>query len=243
MQELHDLRQMMDSPPPSGRGIPGPPTEEEVQRCIQTLLYRQFIYTHQQKQYGGVLKFLTESYYQSFFRKYFAAMGFEFIHDRKSGMVGLKVAMDAKRVDRGGNLKKDETQTLLLLRLLYEEGYSDGRYTPRGEVEVSTDTILDRIDFYAKMDVGEGRLGEILQGFKSRGLVNVGDVDPEERTRTVTIYPGIEHVTSEAYIQKLENQALDRVAAVREAALRVAAMPEQENDNGVEERDDSQESA
>src|ERR1700737_3353312 len=89
LKEFRELEDVADTYRP-GRGGPEPPDEDGITRCIQVMLARQCIYANQHG-LGPSYRVLSTPQYQSFFRKYFAAMGLEFHHDSRSGLVALKV--------------------------------------------------------------------------------------------------------------------------------------------------------
>lgn len=232
MDELKELRELVDKRVAPGRTLVPPPTEDEVRRCIEVLLHRQFIYPHQHS-LKPVHSILSEADYQGFFRKYFNAMGLEFIHDSRSGMVGLRMPAGIPRHNSNATrLKKDETQVILILRLVFEEIYRDGRQGARGEVEISSDDLLDKLVVVADMEIGETRLAEVLTRFERKGLVEVGDRDPEERVRMITIYPGIEHATPDIFIQRVEDKANELTANAGGADRATAATDDERNGTG-----------
>lgn len=202
LKEYRDLVDLREDYRPSQGGVQ-PPDEEEVTRCIQVMMHRQCIYSHA-RHYSRVFAILSSAQYQSFFRRYFAAMGYELHHDQRAGMVALKASSGTKRVDgQSAKLKKDETLVLLTLRLAYEEGFRNNDMGGRGEIEITTDDLLEKLDVVASTSVAESRLMEILTFFKRKGILEIGERDPVERVRPLTILPGVEIVVSEAYVGQI----------------------------------------
>ncbi|MDR3439732.1 DUF4194 domain-containing protein [Telmatospirillum sp.] len=210
MPELRDLQDLLDKADTyrPGRGIPEPPTEEEVTRCIQVLMSRQCIYPHQNH--------LARSYnimacpdYQEFFRRYFSAMGLEFHFDPRSRMIALRVpGIDKKRYDwQASRLKKDETLVLYTIKLAYEEGFRANQMGTRGEVEITTNDLIDKLDVVANVQLEESRMMAILKLLERKGVVHIGELDPIERIRSLTILPGIEVACPEVYMQAVADWA------------------------------------
>lgn len=211
LKELRELVDMADTYRP-GRGIPEPPDEETVTRCIQVMLARQCIYPGMHG-LGPVYRVLSTPEYQGFFRKYFAATGLEFHHDTKSGMVALKVPGGVPRYDhQAGRLRKDETAVLLALRVVYEEAFRSKQFDELGRAETTTNDIYDKLAVIAGIELDETRLLEILSFFKKKGIVEIGERDPVERVRPLTILPGIEVVVPATYVERV-HKACDELQA------------------------------
>jgi hypothetical protein len=230
--ELKDLRDLLDKAGTyrPGRGIPEPPDENEVARCIQTMLARQCIYPAQPA-FTRLHKIMACPDYQGFFQRYFAAMGLELHHDTKSGMLALKVpSADKRRFDwQHARLKKDETLVLFVLKLSYEEGFQARTMNAEGGVEITTDDLVDKLDAVAKTRIEETRLMAILDMLKRKGMVAVGEFDPVERIRLLTVLPGIEIACPEHYVQLIAEWATQQDEAEPEEAEAVAAYEEIEN--------------
>jgi hypothetical protein len=213
LKEFRDLVDQQDSYRP-GRGIPEPPKEEELTRCIQILMSRQCIYPHQHH-LARSYQIMAATEYQGFFQKYFAAMGLEFYFDTRSRMVALRFpGADKRRYDwQASRLKKDETLVLLVLKLAYEEGFRTNTMGVRGDVEITSNDVVDKLEMIGRVTIEETRLNEILGLLKRKGVLDLGDRDPVERVRPVTILPGIEVGAPESYIQQVRDWAEQLPAA------------------------------
>lgn len=236
MGELVDLTRLVEKAEDykHGYGKPQPPDEEEVARCIQALLQRQCIYPHQRR-YSRVHEILSTEEYQGFFRKYFAAMGLEFYWDHRSRMVALRVPrMDKKRFEyQPARLSKEETIVLLALKLAYEEGFQKNEMGTRGEVEITTDDLVDKIDAVAGVGIEEKTLREALTRFKGKGVCELGELDRQERVQPVTILPGVEVAWPEYYSELVANWAEEHRLA-EEATARGADEADGTDDTGSE---------
>jgi len=218
LKEFRDLVDLRDEHR-SGRGIPEPPTEEELTRCIQVLMSRQCLYPHQQH-LARPYTIMATVEYQGFFQKYFAAMGLEFHFDTRSRMVALRFpGADRRRYDwQASRLKRDETLALLALKLAYEEGFRANLMGARGEVEITTNDLVDKLEMIARMPIEEARLNEILNLLKRKGILDLGERDPVERVRPLTILPGIEVAVPESYVQQVSDW-VDQLPAVAAASV------------------------
>lgn len=207
LKDLADLLDKADGHRP-GQGVPEPPTEEEVTRCIQVMLSRQCIYPFQHT-LSRVYAILRWHGYQDFFRRYFATMGLELYHDTRSDMIALRFpGADKKRYDWQANrLKKDETLVLFVLKLAYEEGFKAQAMTVKGTVEITTDDLIDKLSVVGGVEIEETRLYSILEQFRRKGIVVLGERDPVERVRPLTVLPGIEVACPDAYMQQVSDWA------------------------------------
>jgi hypothetical protein len=203
IDELREFRDLVDKADTYkiGRGVPPPPGEEEIARCLQIMLARQCIYPWMHG-IESSYRTLSTPEYQDFFRKYFVALGLRFYHDTRSGMVALKVKEDTPRYDwQAARLKKDETCVLLALRLMYDEELKRGNSTERGTVEVTTNDLYDKLQVIAKIEVPDVRLQEILHFMRRKGVVDIGERDPVDRVLELNILPGVEIAVSPAYVE------------------------------------------
>jgi hypothetical protein len=206
LKEFNDLVDAKDTYRP-GRGVPEPPDEDGITRCIQVMLARQCIYANQHG-LGPSYRVLSTPQYQGFFRKYFAAMGLEFYHDSRSGLVALKVPGRAPRFDHQSHrLRKDETAVLLALRVAYEEAFQNKEFNELGRVELTTDQLYDKLSVIGRIEIDDTRLKEILDLVRRKGVIDLGERDPVERVTPFTILPGIEIVVPSTYIERVRNVA------------------------------------
>ena len=206
LKEFTELVDMADTHRP-GLGIPEPPDEEGITRCIQIMMARQCIYEGMYG-LGPSYRILSTPKYQGFFRRYFAAMGLEFVHDIRSGMVALKVPGGVPRYDhQSGRLKKDETAVLIALRVAYEEAFRNKQFSELGIVEISTDELYDKLAVIADVEIEAARLAEILALLKRKGVVDLGERDPVDRVTPLTILPGIEILVPSTYIERVRMAA------------------------------------
>lgn len=234
IDELKEFRELADMKHGwrQGRGVPEPPDEAAIKRCIQVMMARQCIYPDMHH-LGPSYRVLSTPEYQGFFRRYFAAMGLEFHHDTRSGMVALRVPEGAPRYDhQGGRLKKDETAVLLALRIAYEEAFREKRFDDGAAVDTTTDEIFDRLGVIGGVGIEAGRLREILDFLRRKGVVELGERDPVEHVIPVTILPGIEVVVPSTWVERVR-MAAEAVPDAPAAADASAADGEGWSGNGA----------
>lgn len=212
-----------------GRGIPEPPDEEGITRCIQVMLARQCIYANM-RSIAPSYRILATPEYQDFFRKYFSAMGLEFHHDPRSGLVALRVPGAAPRYDQQSmRLKKDETAVLLALRVAYEEAFRNKQFNDLGTVEATTDDIYDKLTVIGGVEIESARLMDILFFLRKKGIVELGERDPVERVTPLTILPGIEVAVPSTYIEcaRMAAEAVPSAEGVENAAVGTTETPKE----------------
>ncbi|HEY1608326.1 MAG TPA: DUF4194 domain-containing protein, partial [Paraburkholderia sp.] len=101
-------------------------------------------------------------------------------------------------------LAKDETLVLLALRLLLENGFKAGQMSEIGRVDSTTDELHDAIRTLAGTEPPiEGRLTEILQEFRRRGMVRIGERDVTDRVTPITVLPGVRHLCTDAFARAI----------------------------------------
>jgi Domain of unknown function (DUF4194) len=184
MLELDEVRELLEG----RRGNP-PVAKDDIEIAIQALLTHQVIYPDTSLLRRDTYDLIRR--HSTFFERYFNAMGVSLRIEPATGMIAL-----VRGPNRYGwqfnRLKKDETLTMLALRLALDEGLRAGLMDDMGRVETNTDEIFDRIRTLAKVEPpGEARLEEILKWLRKRGAVLLHDPDRIERITPVTVLPGI----------------------------------------------------
>jgi hypothetical protein len=184
MLELDEVRELLEG----RRGHP-PVEKHEIEIAIQALLTHQIVYPDTSLLRRDTYDLIRR--HNTFFERYFNAMGMSLTIEPSTGMIAL-VRGSNRYGWQFNRLKKDETLTMLALRLALDEGMRAGLMDDTGRVETNTDEIFDRIRTLAKVaPPGESRLEEILKWLRKRGAVMVHDPDRLERVTPVTVLPGI----------------------------------------------------
>lgn len=206
MAELREVAAIFDG---------GKVEEEDLQSALQALLFHQCLY--EDWPYPPAYRIIARHLAQV--QPIVAALGYKLVHHTVANMLVL----DTESVVYGINmarLKKDETVVLLILRLLYAENISS--LDDRGRIDTNTDDLHDRLRSAGEEPPAVKRLHEILKFFQRKGLVRIGENDPEEQILQLSIMPGmtmlVPDVYVEAVIQWLERQAFEAAEAGEEAA-------------------------
>jgi len=198
MLELDDVRELLE-----GRRGSAPVDKNDIEIAIQALLTHQIIYPD-----TGLLRRDTYDLirrHNTFFERYFNAMGARITIEPSTGMVAL-VRGQNRYGWQFSRLKKDETLVLLALRLTLDEGLRAGLMDDAGRVETNTDEIFDRIRTLGKVDPPlESRLEDILKSLRRRGAVLLHDPDRIERIAPVTVLPGIRILVDDTFAASLVN--------------------------------------
>jgi hypothetical protein len=169
-------------------------TEEELQTALQALLFHQCLYEDWPyppayrlvgRHFGGI---------QSIVR----ALGYRLVRHADAGMIVLETDGVIYGVHMA-RLKKDETIILLILRLIYAEGISS--LDERGRVDCSTDDVYDRLRSAGEAPPQMPRLVEILKMFQRKGIVRLGEHDPEEKILQFQIMPGVTVLVPDVHIE------------------------------------------
>lgn len=197
MAELREVAAILDT---------GKVTDEEVQSALQALLFHQCLY--EDWPYPPAYRLIARHF--GHIQSIVGAFGYRLVHHAVAAMLVLETEGVVYGVHMA-RLKKDETIVLLILRLLYAEGISS--LDERGRVDSNTDEIHDRLRTAGEEPPAINRLNEILKGFQRKGLVRLGDNDPEEKVLQLQIMPGVTvlvpDVYVEAVIQWLERELFD----------------------------------
>jgi hypothetical protein len=229
--ELAQVRDILDA---------GKVDEEQLQAALQALFFHQCLYEDwpSPPAYRTVVRHIGQ------IQPIVGAFGYKVTYHPVAHMLvlestGVVYALHMSR------LRKDETSVLLALRLLYAEQVSS--LDENGRVEITTDDVHDRLRAAGDEPPPMQRLLDILRLFQRKGVVRVGELDPEEQVVTLAIMPGVTvlvpDVYVEALVQWLENRTdeapkglLAIVADARgqeEPASSVAAAAEDEEENGI----------
>jgi hypothetical protein len=229
--ELSQVRDILDA---------GKVDEEQLQAALQALLFHQCLY----EEWPSAPAYRTVARHLAQIQPIVGAFGFKVTHHPVAHMLVLEAtgAVYALHMSR---LRKDETSVLLALRLLYAEGVSS--LDENGRVEITTDDVHDRLRAAGDEPPAMQRLLEILRLFQRKGIVRMGELDPEEQIVILAIMPGVTVLVPDVYVEALvrwlENRIdgppkglLAIVADARgqgEADAHVAAAPEDEEPDEV----------
>jgi hypothetical protein len=172
----------------------GPDADEvasNLMRAGRELVGRQVIHSddHSQKTNWSLI-----CRHRGYFEDLMGAFGYRLIVDGSSEYVMI-IPDEAAMSGRRGTASKIETLILFALRILWEEGSRQGEQDYRGWVEIDTTILVDHLaSFGATGTIRKSEMKGYLAGLKARGLLRVGDEDPEEEVFPISIAPAIQHI-------------------------------------------------
>jgi hypothetical protein len=200
--ELKEFTEIVDGDWPHGPNMQKRPTPEELQRSIQLLLTRQCIYSWLPN-LGRLYDIIT--HYSPFFERYFGAAGYVLRVHPNEQMVAIEVPHGQSRYDTVyERLRKDETQVLLIMRLMWEEAIGRQDIAEGGVAETTTGDLIDRYKTIIQQEPPEeNRLMEILRHFSRKGGVKIGVTDRIDRVTPITLLPGVSILVPDGFVDDL----------------------------------------
>jgi len=205
--ELSQVRDILDA---------GKVDEEQLQAALQALLFHQCLY----EDWPSAPAYRTVARHLALVQPIVGAFGFKVTHHPVAHMLVLE-AMGVVYALHMSRLRKDETSVLLALRLLYAEGVSS--LDENGRVEITTDDVHDRLRAAGDEPPAMQRLLEILRLFQRKGLVRVGELDPEEQVVTLAIMPGVTVLVPDVYVEALVQWLENRTDEPTKGLLAIVA--------------------
>jgi hypothetical protein len=200
--DLKEFAEIVEGDWPHGANMQKRPTPEELQRCIQLLLTRQCVYASLPN-LGRLYDIIK--HYAPFFERYFSAAGYTLKVFGNEQMIALEVPHGQSRYDSVyERLRKDETQVLLIMRLMWEEAIGRQDIGEGGIVETTTGDLVDRFKTVIQQEPpDENRLMEILRAFSRKGGVKIGVTDRIERVTPITLQPGLQILVPDSFVEDL----------------------------------------
>lgn len=171
--------------------------EADFRKAAADLLGQQFLFADAPRQRRS---YQIVSRHFDYYQKLFDALGWELRFDREFGYLGLVPGEGQSYLP----LKQDETLTLLLLRLMYEEGLEQFQ-AEQGRVKVAAEELLQRYELLLKRERPQKtRFLEILQLFKRQNLVALGEESSEQPLPPIHVLPSVRAVTGQMVLERLE---------------------------------------
>lgn len=203
---------------------------DTLRRALNVLLDRQFIYNGDRGM-AHLYEALLRADVRQLVEGVLDAFGYSLVMETTDQWVG--VVPNEEGEFHGARLRIDETIILLLLGMIWQEGMNTGISEDRATVPTTSEEVFTRhAAILGRERIPRTRFQEILQEFKRRALVEIGEEDPETRDVILRIRSTIRLVSGEAQLQHLERFAresdrrldsLDREAARAEAESVVEA--------------------
>lgn len=203
LPELIEFTQITDGDWPDGAISGKAPNKEELTRALQVLMTRQCIYSSTPG-LGRTYDIIRA--YNTFFEKFFGAMGYRLLVSNRDQMVALQVPVGETRYDAVyERLKKDEIIVLLALRLMWEEAVSNQDIGEGGIADTTTGDLIDRIKSVTQGEPPEeARLNDILRRYQKHGAVRVGERDRVERVSPLSVLPGVSVLAPDSFLENLK---------------------------------------
>lgn len=171
-----------------------------LRRTAHALLSRQFINNRDQR---SSRLYEAARRHVDYFTKLFDALGYDFIHESADQWVGIVPADDAPWT--ANKLSMDETMILLLLGLLWQDGINQGACGDGGTVETTSSEVFSKhADILGRERIPRPRFMEIIKELSRRGLVELGEEDPDTQDVVLNIRSCIRHVAGEGALANLQ---------------------------------------
>ena len=136
-----------------------------------------------------------------YFTDLMAAVGRQLIVDERERMLTVVPTHPLARAV----LQNDETILLLVLRAVFERGVSDFGQGDDGEIETTSDDVLDRYEpMSGRARPTWQRAYEMLRSYDRRRFVRVSEPENGESNCQIVIRPSIRHVTGDDWMTRLE---------------------------------------
>lgn len=138
---------------------------------------------------------------QTYFHKLFDALEMTWYYDRNFGFAGI--------LPRGSGKQLDITSTLflLILRQMYDTEASMGR-TEHGRVKPPTTELLNQYEQVKGDKPLITDTSAALDNLRRKGIIELGEKDPDTKLHEVIVLPNITRVVSPDYIGTL-NRFID----------------------------------
>ncbi|WP_299194579.1 DUF4194 domain-containing protein [uncultured Amphritea sp.] len=138
---------------------------------------------------------------QSYFHKLFDGLDMMWYYDRNFGYAGI--------LPRGSGKQLDIISTLflLILRKMYDAEASMGR-TDLGRVTPPTAELLNQYEQVKGEIPSISDTNSALENLRKKGIIELGNRDPDTKLQEVTVLPNITRVVSTAYVGTL-NRYID----------------------------------
>ncbi|MCJ2182570.1 DUF4194 domain-containing protein [Novosphingobium sp. 1949] len=216
---LYDLEELLERP--ANRDL----TKEMMVRAADRLLFQQCLFRDDHNA-GAIYDLVVR--HRVYFAGLFDALGRDLVIRPDEMMIELRPQESLARTV----LSLDETILLLALRASFEQGVLAMSQEEFGHVATTSMEMLERYDqWVARTRPPWPRVRRILESFRRRRFIDLGEDIPLENGVAITIRPSIRSVTGEAWQTRVE----EWIAASREkaesersaAAEEQAAPPEQ----------------
>jgi hypothetical protein len=176
----------------------------DVRRALHFLLRRQFVFAGDPRT-TTVYSTVMDGRFRNTIDGFFDSCGYRVHRDEEAQWAGITAVAEDVPLPR---MKLDETIVALVLAAHWQDEVNVGAVEDRAIVVTTLNTLFDR---YKEMLRGSEtnaislrRFREVLAEASQRGLVDVGDLDPEAQDVEVAIRPMIKLISGADALQRIE---------------------------------------
>jgi hypothetical protein len=176
----------------------------DLRKALHFLLRRQFVFAGDART-ATIYNVVTDGRFRSVIDGFFDSCGYRVHRDAEAQWAGITALGEDVPLPK---MKLDETIVMLVLAAHWQDEVNVGAVEDRAIVVTTLNTLFDR---YKEMLRGSEtnaislrRFREVLAEASQRGLVDVGDLDPEAQDVEVAIRPMIKLISGADALQRIE---------------------------------------
>ncbi len=187
---------------------------DDVRQVANQLLRRQFLFAGDRGT-THAYEIVRGSRYRGYFTALFDALGYQLRISEAEQWVGL---LPDPELDLFPKMRTEQTIALLVLALAWQDAANRGAAEARAVVKTTLNEVLERYRDIAgrnrKEALTSARFEDALREFVRRGLVWVGEWDPEAADREIEIRPMLHLLVDGSAIDLLERFAAEAEGAI-----------------------------
>jgi Domain of unknown function (DUF4194) len=176
----------------------------DLRKALHFLLRRQFVFAGDART-GTVYSTIMDGRFRSVIDGFFDSCGYRVHRDPEAQWAGITAIDGEVPLPR---MKLDETIVALVLAAHWQDEVNVGAVEDRAIVVTTLNTLYDRyrdmVQPNGSQAISTTRFREILKEAAQRGLVEVGEFDPEEQDCEVAIRPMIKLISGGDALQRIE---------------------------------------
>lgn len=200
---------------------------DDVRRVANQLLRRQFLFAGDRGA-AHAYEVVTGARYRGYFTALFDALGYQLRISESEQWVGL---LPDPELDLFPHMRMDQTIALLVLALAWQDAANRGAAEARAVVKTTFNEVLERYRDIAgrnrKETLTPARFEDACREFARRGLIWIGEWDPDAADREIEIRPMLHLLVDGNALDLLERFAVEAETVVARART---AKPAQDGD-------------
>jgi len=176
----------------------------DVRKTLHFLLRHQFVFAGDR---GTAVAYaiVMDGRFRGAVDQFFDSCGYRVHRDSEAQWAGIVAADDEVPLPR---MKLDETIVVLVLAAYWQDEVNIGAVEDRATVVTTLNTLYDRyremVQANSKNAISTSRFHEILREAEQRSLVDIGELDPDQRDYQVSIRPMIKLISGGDALVRLE---------------------------------------